>query len=376
MEKHFEIIYISSVPWDYMWQRPQQLTVAFAEEGKKVLYVEPPISLLSLVKHPLKVKKLFRRRKVLRNISVFSPVVIAPVRVGLFRNINMYFMARQIKKAIEANGFKNPVIITCHAEVAEIIPYFKGHIICYDCVDEASAFPDIPLHVIKQEELLLKEAHILFVTAEKLMVGKGNRHSNVHLVPNGADFNHFARVADISPQDKPEELKNINGPIIGYFGAIASWFDFDLFLGVAKRNPQWTFVLVGPLLTDTPPIPNNVKILGPKDYRDLPKYLRFFDVCTIPFVVNRLTKSTNPVKLYEYLAAGKPVVSTPLPEVTRFNEVVSIVSSVNEFEAAVKKYLAGEDGQLSLARQKVARDNSWKSRSVQILKAVSELMSY
>lgn len=71
MEKHFEIIYISSVPWDYMWQRPQQLTVAFAEEGKKVLYVEPPVSLLSLVKHPLKVKKLFRRRKVLRNISVF-----------------------------------------------------------------------------------------------------------------------------------------------------------------------------------------------------------------------------------------------------------------------------------------------------------------
>lgn len=89
-----------------------------------------------------------------------------------------------------------------------------------------------------------------------------------------------------------------------------------------------------------------------------------------------MTKSTNPVKLYEYLAAGKPVVSTPLPEVTRFNEVVSIVSSVNEFEDAVKKYLAGEDGQLSLARQKVARDNSWKSRSVQILKAVSELMSY
>lgn len=367
------MVYISSVAWDYMWQRPQQLAVGFAAEGKRVLYVEPPISILSLMKHPSQIKALFGNRSA-KNVILHAPLIVAPIRMRLFKKSNMFLMAWSIKRALKAIGFKKPVIMICHAEVAKVIPYFKENLICFDCVDEASEFPDIPEDIISQENLLLQESDIVFVTAEKLLISKSKRHHNVKLVPNGADVEHFSEAEEGTNLVKPYDLQEIVNPIIGYYGAIASWIDFDMLFEAARRNPQWTFLFIGPVITNIPSYPANVRVLPPKKYEELPRYLRYFNICIIPFVINELTRNTNPIKMYEYLAAGKPVIATPLPEAAKHSGIVKIVNSVEEFENAIQESLIEGRPELVMERQKLAIENSWTRRCQAILKCISDVI--
>ncbi len=144
------------------------------------------------------------------------------------------------------------------------------------------------------------------------------RIKNVHLVRNGTDFELFNQ---LTPNGI---LKDINGPIIGYYGAIAEWFDTELIVHCAMEHPDWNFVLIGSTVgCDTSSLEKlkNVHLLGEKPYKELPLYLYHFDVCTIPFKINPLTLATNPVKFYEYLSSGKPVVTVRLPELEPYADL-------------------------------------------------------
>jgi hypothetical protein len=169
----------------------------------------------------------------------------------------------------------------------------------------------------------------------------------------------------------PEDLVGIRKPLLGYFGEMAHWFDFSLIYDIALRHPEWTFALIGAVhvavdkkLLGLP----NVRFLGRKDYAKLPAYLSQFEVCLLPFKINALTSAVNPVKLYEYLAAGKPVVSTPLKEVLRYQKVVEIADRTKFADAIELALVTSRDPQRVFERQQVAQQNTWDVRIEEIIR--------
>ena len=231
--------------------------------------------------------------------------------------------------------------------------------------------PNAPAGVVQDEERLLRMADVVFVTAQALLETRRKLHSNVHLVPNAADYEHFARSVPPAP-----ELVRLPSPIIGYVGALAPWVDYELLRFLAESRPSWSFVFVGPILSDVSPLRGlaNVHLLGYRAYPSLPSYLAGFDVCIIPFRMNDLIEATNPVKFYEYLAAGKPVVATPLPEILPFSGVVRVADSPESFLEAVEESITGDSESRASERRAVARHHTWRARVEQISAILEEAL--
>jgi glycosyltransferase involved in cell wall biosynthesis len=193
----------------------------------------------------------------------------------------------------------------------------------------------------------------------------GNEDPRVHLVRNACNYEHFAMRRDPPPDFKPAiNLASMPHPLIGYMGDIAEWFDQDLVAFLARSRPAWNFVFFGPLQHDLSKLTRftNLHFPGRVPYADLPLYLHHFDCLLIPFVLSDLTMEVNPVKMYEYLATGKPVVSSAMPEVVRHEDVVGIGRSPEDFLAKIDAALAGDSEEKAEARRAVARANSWTER--------------
>ncbi len=231
----------------------------------------------------------------------------------------------------------------------------------YDCIDEHTGWnQDAAAGVRASEEELARAADLVLASAAPLAERLEGIAREVVLVPNGCDFDHFAAAAAPNGVLRPP----FDGPIIGYFGAIsAGWFDSSLLVTVAESRPDWNFVLVGPVDAETrtlfDPSPNIVQ-LGAVTYAELPRYCADFDVAMIPFLVNELTRATDPVKLYEYFAAGKPVVTTPLPAVYAHQGPLAIADTPAAFERAIEAFLL-EPGDRNERRQ-IAKAASWEHR--------------
>lgn len=176
-------------------------------------------------------------------------------------------------------------------------------------------------------------------------------------------------------------LQGTNGPVVGYMGAISQWFDLEAIRILAEKHPDWRFVLLGPVQIDIRSVQdlNNVWFLGKKEYRHLPLYAEKFDVATIPFKINRLTKAVNPVKIYEYFALGKPVVSSRLPELEQFENLCSLADNTEDFVLKVEKALANlqsSDTRISndtiTMRKNVAKENTWERRCEEIYSIICQ----
>ena len=195
-------------------------------------------------------------------------------------------------------------------------------------------------------------------------------NQNTILVRNAGDLDHFS----LSPES--DVLANIRKPIVGYHGAISDWFDSRLVAKCAEAYPAYQFVLIGSTFgADLTPLHGmeNVHLLGEIPYAELPKYLRYFDACLIPFKITPLTQAANPVKFYEYLCPGKPVVSVALPELAEYHEVCYYSTNEEEFVANVEKALSERDDSLREKRIEIAKKNSWDQRIDQILEATRDL---
>lgn len=228
--------------------------------------------------------------------------------------------------------------------------------IIYDCCDEFRAFgcawPEIPT----LEAALAKRADLIFTSSERLRRRLAHFCRNTVLLPNGVAFENV-----VSHHDRKRAAR-LARPVIGFVGGITEWLDQELLYRVANIRPDWQFVLYGPIMTDVDELrkARNIHLLGPLPHVLIPNVLRGFDVCMIPFKINDLTRSVDPVKLYEYLAAGKPVVSTPLPDVVCQNEVVFVGATPKSFCAAIENALRtiGNKHQI-VARRTVARSRDW-----------------
>ncbi len=224
----------------------------------------------------------------------------------------------------------------------------------------------------------MNEAEIIAITAQQLQSGLQERRPDAFLCPNGVDYDYFAIARSKAATPPPEDLRPVlsqGRPVIGYYGALARWFDYALVDRLVDLRKEYAFVFIGPdydgsLRSQKMLQHSNVHWLGVKAYADLPAYLRHFDVATIPFVVNEITHATSPLKLFEYMAGGKPVVITPMHESMRYPGVL-VGGSAEEFAMRLDEALVlRSDPEYLQMIDEVARSNTWDSRADQILAAL------
>jgi glycosyltransferase involved in cell wall biosynthesis len=364
----------SAGDWTGIQHRPHHFAKRAAKSGRRVLYINPPVSMIA----PLKNKKLINNWKkwmkgvdqVEKNLYVYSPPPFIPFgnKYRWVNKVNQVILARSLKKVLhDFLGTKE--LYTYLPNSIDLLPNMSFESIYYDCVDDHASFSGLidPTVVHQMEKDLMSRADVCFATAHQLLEDRIDWNSNYHLVQNGAEYEHFSRVQEQS-LTVPDDIKKIKHPIVGFIGGISDWINLDLIASTAKQLPEVSFVLIGPIDTGINQFKGlkNCYFFGPKPYDQLPNYIQSFDLCLIPFKINKLTKSVNPIKMYEYLSAGKPIVSTALPEVVRFKEIISIVNSseemVNEIRAIINNPSKYNSAENIASRQKVGRENSWDAR--------------
>jgi UDP-galactopyranose mutase len=226
---------------------------------------------------------------------------------------------------------------------------FSSHLepmlVVYDCMDELAAFKNAPLKLIDLEKELFETADIIFTGGHSLYEHKKDKHHHIYPFPSSIDKEHFFRSRDITTD--PDDQQDIPSPRLGFYGVIDERFDIELLREVAAAKPEWHFVLIGPIAKIDPsdlPQYSNIHYMGQKSYKDLPSYLSGWDIAIMPFAVNESTRFISPTKTPEYLAGGKPVISTPIADVKRpYGEqgMVHIVDSGDAFISAAEKILSG-----------------------------------
>src|SRR5437763_3041915 len=217
-------------------------------------------------------------------------------------------------------------------------------------MDHHASFSTNEQAMVDQEPELLSAADLVVVSSDALQTHAQQANQNVLLVRNACDYDHFARVSvrTASGSDRPKR------PLIGYYGAIADWFDSDLVADLAERRPDWDFILVGSTFSaDLSRLSqlSNVTLPGEKPYAEIPDWLAKFDVAILPFKRMPLTEATNPVKAYEIFAAGKPIVSVPLPEMLLLAPLARLASTTAEFEREIETELSWPDPELESKRR-------------------------
>ena len=371
----FDLLYFAAVDWGHTWQRPQQLASRLARRGRLV-YVEPP-GLRSA--RPADVPRLLRRLRpaastpATEGVSLCRSLVVPFRGSALVTRLNGRLLRRAAEQALERAGLREPGVWVGvpSPEVVEAVRGLRGRPLVYDCLDRFALFHPDGRAIDQAETEIAARADLVLATSHVLFERMCALNPRTLLVPNGVDVGHFATAQGAAPA--PADLAGVAHPILGYVGEIADWFDVELAEALA-RNPRWSLVLIGPLrskrarrLLARP----NVRLLGPRPYADLPRYLSRFDVCLLPFTLSALTAAVSPVKLYEYLASGRPVVSTPLPEVQPFRHVVSVATAA-DFPAAVEAALeAADDADARERRLCVARENTWDQRVETIVRALA-----
>jgi len=281
------------------------------------------------------------------------------------RAFNQHFLAFQIRRAMRRLRFRRPINWTSNPVAAVVAGKLGEEIVVYHCVDENTAFSGVAADALTDlERQLLERSDAVFVSAERLYESKVRHNPRTFLVRHGVDFDHFRRALD--PATKvPDDVAGMPRPVIGFFGLIADWVDVEMMAEMARRFPQGSMVVIGKATTDVSSLERlpNVHLLGRKPYADLPAYCKAFDVALNPFRINELTLNANPLKVREYLAAGLPVVSSPIPEVEVLGQC-RIAADADAFERAIRAALA--DPGPSTARSEAIRHESWQARLTEI----------
>ncbi|NTW05059.1 MAG: glycosyltransferase family 1 protein [Peptococcaceae bacterium] len=373
-----DIVCIGPVDWEPIWNRSQQLMWRMPKENR-VLYLEPPVTLLSAIKDSSLWFKWTLWQKGVRgtgrpNIFLYSPPPVLPFG-NLFSWINRFNQSWSrffVKRILKKLKFSRPVVWTY---LPGSLPLAKGldySLLVYDCVDEHSEFTGLinKAAVLKMENALLAASDVVFTSAQGLYQSKKDFADRVFLIPNAADIDLFGQ-AELAETEIPLEVKNLPRPLLGFVGVIHHWIDLDLIAWLAGERPNWTIAMIGPIgpgvsLDEFRDL-GNVIFLGHRDKEALPGYLKAFDVCLNTFRINELTQSVNPLKIYEYLAAGRPVVSVDMPGVADFRQEIEIAGDYPAFLKAIEKVLQGENSDLRAHRLQVARTHSWENRLERML---------
>lgn len=316
-----DLLCFSHLRWDFVFQRPQHLMTRFAQQHRRVYYIEEPVHEDGVTHGTL---RLSRREA---NLTIVTPV-LPPHRSESEIHFAQKTLIDQLlrEENIQSYGswYYTPMSM---AFTAHLRPRF----VAYDCMDELSQFKGAPPTMLLMEQRLLDRADVVFTGGASLYDAKRGRHRNIHLFPSSIDRAHFARAR--APQQAPADQEAIGTPRLGFFGVIDERFDIALIDAVAQRRPDWQIVLIGPVVKIDPatlPRHANIHYLGMKRYEELPAYLAGWDVAILPFARNESTRFISPTKTPEYLAGGKPVVSTAIRDVVHPYADLGLVAIADE----------------------------------------------
>lgn len=250
-----------------------------------------------------------------------------------------------------------------------------GEDLCiYYCIDDYAAHPGVDSELIgRRDAMLSRRADLQFVAPPALLEGKRQINPRTHYSPHGVDVELFRRAA--APDTEiPAAASGLSAPVIGYIGSLHEWIDFELIAWLARQRPQWTFLLVGHAAANVGELRSlaNVRLVGSQPYPDLPQWAKAFDAAIIPYRLNRQVANANPLKLREYLATGKPVVSVRNPEIEKFSRWVHIADGRDEFLQALEQALDEDSPQAAAERIAAVADQTWDRRVDDILAIVTQ----
>lgn len=263
-----------------------------------------------------------------------------------------------------AGAFRQPIqwFYTPMAAPA-MLDAFNERAVVYDCMDELSKFRFAPAQLVLRERYLLSRADVVFTGGRRLYESKSRHHENVHFFGCGVEVEHFAKARDAATPVAPE-IAALPGPVLGYFGVIDERLNYELIAAMARALPQMSIAMVGPVVKVSPaelPQAPNVHWLGQRAYEELPSVVKGFDVCLMPFALNAATEYINPTKTLEYMASGRPIVSTAIEDVVRnFGSLVNVADDTDSFIAAVQRNVVAPDSdQLQRASERAA-SSTWR----------------
>lgn len=365
-DRKFDVVILPIFDFEFRYQRPQQIAAQFARAGHRVFWVSPsrllPDSAPSSYEQVRLQDNVWEIRVRRTAFDLYRGALDALQKEDLLDGLRRLYHDLGITSSVAVVQFP------FWRQIALGLRESLGAKVIYDCMDDWQNWPVEPLpgaYSLAEERKLVAEADVLVVTSRELHDRHAASGVSSELIPNAADFDFF-REAQAGPALDTR-------PVVGYYGAIADWFDLELMTEVARLRPQYAFVFIGQVhmldVSALKALPNT-QLLGERHYRELPAYLARFDVCTLPFRMNRLTKAVDPVKVYEYLSQGKPVVSAPLPELAPLEGLLYFANGAAEFAAGIDRAIAERDTALVEKRVAFAAENTWAARVDALQRAI------
>ena len=348
------LICFSHLRWDFVFQRPQHL-LSRLSKSFNIFFIEEPIC------EPIE-QEYYTFSKRDKNLWVMVPHL--PEGLGHEKNVELQ---KHMFNRFMENKLTEDYIFWYYTPIA--LQFSGDHdpkVTVYDCMDELSAFKFAPAELPQLEKTLMAKADVVFTGGHSLYEAKKHQHANIYPFPSSIDKKHFQKAREV--KTCPEDQINTTQPKLGFYGVIDERFDIDLIKGIADARPDWQIILIGPVVKINPdslPKNKNIHYLGPKSYQELPSYMATWDIALIPFQLNESTRFISPTKTPEYLAAGLPVISTPIRDVVNpygKNNLVHIGSNADDFVAAAEKELSStskEKEAWQLKADTFLASNSW-----------------
>lgn len=361
-----------------MWRNRHHLMSRFAEHNK-VMYVEPKIYLRDA-------RRRWREGDLRRQDLKQARVTQATSHLYVYHNPGFLPISGRwpldrmswslykglLKRTMRELGFDRPIIWVSRPEMGDLMSGFDEALTIYHVVDEYLSYHRDDVEARKRHQVMerqiLAKADVVIVVSESLLKAKRPFNEHTYLVPNGVDYQAYAQVLE-GHEPPPPDIAQLRRPVIGYSGSIKTRLDLGLLHHVAAVHPEWSIALVGQVGERGCEVDlarlrgmKNVHFLGRKEIGQVARYVQAFDVCLIPYRVDERAQNASPLKLYDYLALGKPVVSTGFAVATQFGDVVRIADDRAAFTQQIEEALCEEDQDLAVQRRRIAAQNTWENR--------------
>lgn len=361
------LVVFAHLRWDFVYQRPQHLLSRFARV-RSVLVIEEPVHDPGAVPH-------WERLSPHPEVLVYRPHTPCP-EWG-FTDAQRPYLHRLVEHLVQAENLRRCLLWMYTPMALPLTDVFEPEVVIFDCMDELSAFDFAPPQLVERERLLLQRADVVFTGGPSLYRAKQGQHPNVHLFPSSVDAAHFRQA--LHGLSEPADQASLPNPRLGYFGVIDERVDRPLLAHLAMAHPEWHIIMIGPVVKIDPatlPQAPNLHYLGQRSYEALPAYLAGWDVCLLPFARNAATRFISPTKTLEYMAAERPIVSTPLTDVQEpYGDIVYLGETPEAFVEACAHALAAPRADRMRRSEKmraVLRETSWDATAAAMQQLIQE----
>ena len=386
------IVLLSTADWhNPIWTNKQHVAITLAKKGRKVLYIDS-LGLRNPSANKKDIRRIIKRlfhclkspQAVRDNLWVWSPLVLPWQNNAFIRYVNALLLQKWLGLWLRYLSMSKCCLWTYNPLTTELLDISSFPACIYHCVDEIKEQPGMPADLIAEKEaILLRNANIVFVSSTTLYESRKSFNHRTYYFPNVVDYDHFHK-ATITTARVPEDLNLIGTPRLGFIGALSPYkIDFSLLVAIAKLKPNWSIILIGPLGEGEPNSDDrmlreeqNIYILGEKKYCDLPLYMKGLDVAMLPNNINNYTEAMFPMKFFEYLAAGLPVIGVNLSALREYRDLFYQANSPEEFVAQADLLISDSSyhADKQVAGLAAASGNTYAARTSTMLNLIDKLV--